>query len=239
MTLRVCRKGVERMCRPGRYFGCVRNRKGPGQSRKLQKTKWNRWFWWICHNPIHGGCTMQALPSAEAVGAGGGADKAGQWDGMTEGYFKQCIFMTRSSVTWHVLLFWGILKAPWRFKEFRAFRFPLKIYVCGRVGGVFLRRLSLSCPFWWGGVAVLFAGSWRYEERTVATVARHVVMPLQAVVLAALSGSGPGRLEHWQMKRFFPALAGRFGRYHWKAVISRDGAGGWWQFSRKWEAKEN
>eukprot|EP00434_Breviolum_minutum_P032312 symbB.v1.2.028574.t1/scaffold3036.1/size64867/4 len=59
-----------------------------------------------------------------------------------------------------------------------------------------------------GGVAVLFAGSWRYEERTVATVARHVVMPLQAVVLAALSGSGPGRLEHWQMKRFFPALAG-------------------------------
>lgn len=59
-----------------------------------------------------------------------------------------------------------------------------------------------------GGVAVLFAGSWRYEERTVATVARHLVMPLQAVALAVFSGSGPGRLERWQMKRFFPGLAG-------------------------------
>eukprot|EP00435_Cladocopium_sp_Y103_P005588 s1259_g1.t2 len=60
------------------------------------------------------------------------------------------------------------------------------------------------------GVAVLFAGSWRYEERTLASLARHLVRPLSATVLCALSGSSGSRgwRERQQMKKFFPALAG-------------------------------
>ena len=63
------------------------------------------------------------------------------------------------------------------------------------------------------GVAVLFAGSWRYEERTLASLARHLVRPLEATVLCALSGggagtSGSGALERQRMRKFFPALAG-------------------------------
>lgn len=60
-----------------------------------------------------------------------------------------------------------------------------------------------------GGVAVLFAGSWRYEERTLASLARHLVRPLSATVLCALSGGGgSGWRERQRMKKFFPALAG-------------------------------
>ena len=59
------------------------------------------------------------------------------------------------------------------------------------------------------GVAVLFAGSWRYEERTLASLARHMVRPLSATVLCALSGGGgSGWRERQRMKKFFPALAG-------------------------------
>jgi hypothetical protein len=59
------------------------------------------------------------------------------------------------------------------------------------------------------GVAVLFAGSWRYEERTLASLARHLVRPLSATVLCALSGGGgSGWRERQRMKKFFPALAG-------------------------------
>lgn len=244
MTLRVCRKGVERMCRPGRYFGCVRNRKGPGQSRKLQKTKWNRWFWWICHNPIHGGCTMQALPSAEAVGAGGGADKAGQWDGMTEGYFKECIFMTRSSVTWHVCCF-GAFEKPPDVSGISGISVSTKDIRMWKGRWSFLRRLSLSCPFC---EAVSQSSSpvpgamrnapWRRWRGMWWCHCRPSCWQPSVDLDPADWSTGRWNASslRWQ------ADSDEFGRI-WKISLkSGDIEGwswGWWQFSRKWEAKEN
>ena len=60
-----------------------------------------------------------------------------------------------------------------------------------------------------GGAAVLFAGSWRYEGRTLATIERHLVRPLDATVLCVLSGeSKHGWRQKGQLRTFFPALAG-------------------------------
>eukprot|EP00913_Durusdinium_trenchii_P002978 g2759.t1 len=74
------------------------------------------------------------------------------------------------------------------------------------------------------GAAVLFAGDWRVEERSLASIARHLVHPLKATVLAVLSASPRGSDHEVNrtrgskaaravqakgvLKRFFPALAG-------------------------------
>ena len=44
-----------------------------------------------------------------------------------------------------------------------------------------------------GGVAVLFAGSWRFAERTAGGIRRHLLQPLKALAFAVSSGAG--RLE--------------------------------------------
>lgn len=86
----------------------------------------------------------------------------------------------------------------------------------------------LTHPASAGGAEVLFAGDWRVEERSLASIARHLVHPLKATVLAVLSASPRGSDHEVNrtrgskaaravqakgvLKRFFPALAGRGGR---------------------------
>ncbi|CAJ1453144.1 unnamed protein product [Effrenium voratum] len=54
-------------------------------------------------------------------------------------------------------------------------------------------------------VAVLFAGAWRFSERTCASIARHLLQPLQAVSFAV--SSGRGRLEaRRRLKQLFVSL---------------------------------
>ncbi|CAJ1455103.1 unnamed protein product, partial [Effrenium voratum] len=64
------------------------------------------------------------------------------------------------------------------------------------------------------GAAVLLAGRWRYCERTVASIARHVTRPLEAVVVAVQSGTsaGGGRAAKAQLRRFFALAAFRWVR---------------------------
>ncbi|CAJ1345332.1 unnamed protein product [Effrenium voratum] len=63
------------------------------------------------------------------------------------------------------------------------------------------------------GAAVLLAGRWRYCERTVASIARHVTRPLEAVVVAVQSGtSAGGRAAKAQLRRFFALAAFRWVR---------------------------
>ncbi|CAK9019289.1 Uncharacterized protein SCF082_LOCUS14446, partial [Durusdinium trenchii] len=82
----------------------------------------------------------------------------------------------------------------------------------------------LTHPASAGGAEVLFAGDWRVEERSLASIARHLVHPLKATVLAVLSASPRGSDHEVNrtrgskaaravqakgvLKRFFPALAG-------------------------------
>ena len=55
-----------------------------------------------------------------------------------------------------------------------------------------------------GGAAVLFCGDWRVEERTLAGIARHLVEPLKAVVVAVpLAKFGDFGATFCDFSRFF------------------------------------
>ena len=59
------------------------------------------------------------------------------------------------------------------------------------------------------GTAVLFAGSWRFEESVVVSIQRHLVLPLQAKVFAVFSHNRQRRgwVERRALKKIMPALA--------------------------------
>ena len=57
------------------------------------------------------------------------------------------------------------------------------------------------------GVAVLFAGAWRFSERTAAGIQRHLLRPLKALAFAVSSGAR--RLEaRRKLGQLFPSLKG-------------------------------
>ena len=57
------------------------------------------------------------------------------------------------------------------------------------------------------GLAVLFAGTWRFSERTAAGIQRHLLRPLKALAFAVSSGAR--RLEaRRKLGQLFPSLKG-------------------------------